>query len=366
VLSSTAMVVERGSRLLVIRLSSLGDVARLLPCLHSLKASGHLARLDLAVEDRFAPLLDLFPVVDRVAAYPRGKGGSGYKPLAWARAVGSYLKDLRAARYDWSVDLHGILRSALLGQVSGAARTAGYARGFGKEGSHLFYDVPLICGATSRISRYARYAGAMAALGLPGPMEGYLSAQVREEDRTEVERFLAGRGLESRRFLFAFIGTSRAQAYKRWPLGRFLELAALVWEEMRLPTVVGWGPDEAREVAALPSRGHLHVIPDWPLPRLLECIGSSAAFVGADTGAMHLAALMGVPTVALMGPTDPVLNEPWGRRARVVYRPGIHEPCSGPGCDHRSCMGAIGAREVFHELKEALAQKDQGAVDSDH
>ncbi len=365
-LSFTAMVVERGSRLLVIRLSSLGDVARLLPCLHSLKASGYLARLDLAVEDRFAPLLELFPVVDRVVAYPRGNGGLGYRPLAWARAMGSYLTDLRAARYDWSVDLHGILRSALLGQVSGAARTAGYARGFGKEGSHLLYDVPLICGATPRISRYARYAGAMAALGLPGPTEGYLSPRVREGDRAEVERFLEGRGLEPRRFLFAFIGTSRAQAYKRWPLERFLELASLVWEGMRLPTVVGWGPDEAREVAALPSRGHLHAIPDWPLPQLLECIKSSTAFVGADTGAMHLAALMGVPTAALLGPTDPVLNEPWGRRARVLSRPGIHRPCSGPGCDHRSCMGAIGAREVFDGLKEALAPEGQAVVDSGH
>ncbi|MGC8723315.1 MAG: glycosyltransferase family 9 protein [Acidobacteriota bacterium] len=363
-LSFTAMVVERGSRLLVIRLSSLGDVARLLPCLHSLRVSGHLARLDLAVEDRFAPLLELFPVVDRVAAYPRRNGGLGYGPLAWARAMGSYLTDLRAAGYDWSVDLHGILRSALLGQVSGAARTAGYARGFGKEGSHLLYDVPLTCGATPRISRYARYAGAMAALGLPGPAGGYLSPLVREGDRAEVGRFLEGRGLAPRSFLFAFIGTSRAQAYKRWPLERFLELASLVWEGMHLPTVVGWGPDEAQQVAALPSREYLHVVPTWSLPQLLECIRSSAAFVGADTGAMHLAALMGVPTVALLGPTDPVLNEPWGRRAKVVYRPGIHTPCSGPGCDHRSCMGAIGAQEVFDSLKEVLAPEGQSVVDS--
>jgi ADP-heptose:LPS heptosyltransferase len=348
------MAIWEGASILVIRLSSMGDVVRLLPSLQALRGSG-AARVDLTVEDRFASLLDLFPVTDGVVVYPRKQQGTPWRhPMAWSSTMAAYFGDLRAARYDLALDLHGILRSALVARMSGANETAGYASGFGKECSHLLYDRKLVPGPSRRISRYKRYAGALRALGLPEPSGEYLVPRLPEEVVADVDAFLFSAGLADRPYLFAFLGTSRAQAHKRWPLVRFLELARSVRERFGLPTLLGWGPEEADLVRALPAQEGIAAIPDWNLPRLVEVMSRSAALVGADTGAMHLAALVGVPTVAVLGPTDPVLNRPFGDLARVVFRDGIRRACPGERCDHRDCMGAIGAEEVLDALADVL------------
>jgi lipopolysaccharide heptosyltransferase I len=353
------MAIWEGASILVIRLSSMGDVVRLLPSLQALRGSG-AARVDLTVEDRFAPLMDLFPVTDGVVVYPRKRPGSPWRhPMTWASAMATYRRELRVARYDLALDLHGILRSALVARMSGAKETAGYARGFGKEGSHHLYDRGVVPGPSPAISRYERYAGTLRAMGLPEPGREYLEPRVPGRAVTEVDAFLAGAGLTGCPYLFAFLGTSRAQARKRWPLARFMELARSVHERFGLPTLLGWGPEEAELIRTLGPEEGIVAIPDWDMPRLVEVIRRSSAFVGADTGAMHLAALMGVPTVAVLGPTDPVLNQPFGDLARVVFQDGIRRACKGLHCDHRDCMARIGAAQVLSALSEVLSgQKD--------
>ena len=347
---------SRPRKILVIRLSSLGDVARLLPSLRSLEAQAE--RVDLTVEDRFLPLLSLFPPKGRVVPYPRRSAGSPLRtPVRWARAMGAYVRALREEPYDLVLDLHGILRSAVVARLAGAP-VAGYGRGFGKEHSHLFYDRVLTPGPSLRISRYERYAGAIRALGFEGPREDEpLVPRIPEEARRDVEAFLGERGLENGRYLLAFLGTSRAQARKRWPAFRFAELAAEAHRRWGFPTVLGWGPEEQELLSSLPQAPWLHVPPLWTLDRLMEAVRRSGAFVGADTGAMHLAALVGVPTVALLGPTDPVVNRPYGKRHRVVHDPGARRACGGPECPHRGCMGRIGVGPVAEALQELLAEE---------
>jgi len=352
-----------GASILVIRLSSMGDVVRLLPSLRALRTSA-VSRVDLTVEDRFAPLLDLFPLVHEVVVYPRKHPGTPWRhPWAWISAMTGYGKALRSARYDLALDLHGIFRSALVARMSGARETAGYAEGFGKEGSHLLYGRTVVPGASPRISRYERYAGTLRALGLPEASGEYLAPRVPDQAVEEVESFLSDTHLAGRPYLFAFLGTSRAQAHKRWPIGRFLELAEAARGRFGLSTILGWGPEEAELVRALPAQEGIVAIPDWDLPRLVEVIRRSAAFVGADTGAMHVAALMGIATVAVLGPTDPVLNRPFGARTRVVFQEGIRRACPGQGCDHRDCMARIGVAQVLRALSEVLGVAEEHTHD---
>ncbi len=343
-----------GASFLVIRLSSLGDIARLLPALRALKG-GALGRLDVTVEDRFAALLDLFPFAHRVVAYPRRSPGPAWRhPVRWASAMARYRRSLREVPYDLALDLHGILRSAFVARMSGAAETAGYARGFGKEGSHLLYGRAVAPAQVTRISRYERYAGTLRALGLPEPTGEPLEPSIQKGVCTEVQAFLDHAGLSNRGYLFAFLGTSRAQAHKRWPPARFVELALLTYRRTGLPTILGWGPEEEEIIAGLPKEEFLFPIPRWDLPHLVESVRRASAFVGADTGAMHLAALMGVPTVAVLGPTDPILNAPFGEWSRIVHEEGIIRACKGQGCEHRDCMASISAERVAEALSEVL------------
>jgi heptosyltransferase-1 len=240
----------------------------------------------------------------------------------------------------------------VVARLSGASKTAGYGRGFGKEGSRFLYDMAVRPGPDPHISRYERYAGTLAALGFAEPGPEFLEPVLPAWAEQDVRSFLGSCGLAEGGYLFAFVGASKAQARKRWPLERFLELARLAVERLALPTVVGWGPDEAELVRSLPAAGHLHPAPDWKLPALLGAIRRSAVYVGADTGATHLAALVGVPTVAVLGATDPVVNRPFGDRHRIVHREGIERACRGGFCDHAACMGAISAASVLGAIEE--------------
>ncbi len=348
------MVGSRPESVLVIRLSSLGDIARLLPALRALKASG-LSRVDLTVEDRFLLLAELFPIADRVIPYPRRSVGSPIRhPAGWVKAFTGYIERLRKEHYDLALDLHGILRSALVLSLCGAKETAGYGPGFGREFCHLFYEKTLNPAPSTKISRYERYAGALIASGFPPPSPAYFHPRIPLDARDHVSAFLEEEGLKTGEYIFAFIGASKAQAAKRWPLFRFAELARMAWARLGLPTVVAWGPEESESATSLRKEAYLHPAPVWKLPSLLEAISGARAFVGADTGPTHLAALMGIPVVALFGMTDPVVNRPFGNRLRIVAKGRIDRPCRGEDCPHDRCMGALAADEVFKALSLLL------------
>lgn len=333
-------------RLLVIRLSSLGDVARLLPSLAALRDTPGV-EADLTVEDRFAGLLAHYPLPHRVVPYPRRAAGSPLmEPRRWSAAMAAYLRELRAARYDLALDLHGILRSAVVAHLSGAAQTAGYARGFGKEGSHLLYGRPLVPGPSPRLSRYERYAGALRAAGLPEPGAAFLPPALSPAARASSAALLGELLPGAASYAVLFLGTSRAQAHKRWPAEHFTALADDLYARLALPSVLAWGPEEAELVASLPPAPHRAVPPLLDLEATLALVSGARLFVGADTGFTHLTALAGVPTVAVLGPTDPVLNAPFGHRSRILWRRGVVRACGGAGCSHGDCMGSLAPRAV--------------------
>ena len=343
-------------RVLVIRLSSLGDVARLLPSLRALNSVPGL-EADLTTEDRFSPLLSIFPYARDVIAYPRRGAGSPFRsPLTWGRSMKSYFAALRGKHYDLALDLHGILRSALVAHLSGARECAGYARGFGKEGSHLFYGRKLMPADSPFISRYERYAGAIEAIGAPSPSGDYLEPMLPEAALSRVQRLLGGWNLAAGKYAVAFIGTSRAQRRKRWPFGHFLACAEALFCETGIVTVISWGPEEAGLIGDIPSRPALRVPPLLSLPETLALIKGCRLFIGADTGFTHLSALMGTPTAAIMGPTDPTLNRPFGNRFRIIFKPGIRRECRGEGCAHDDCMAKIEPAEVLSAALGLLEQ----------
>ncbi len=341
-------------RLLVIRLSSLGDVARLLPSLKAIGAAPGL-EADLTTEDRFKPLMELFPFARQVIAYPRRTAGSPVRsPFGFSRAMRDYFAALRARRYDLALDLHGIFRSALVARLSGAAETAGYARGFGKEFSHLLYGRRLVPGPSPLISRYERYAGALKAIGAPSPPDEYIQPVIPEAAGKVLSGLLDAWGAPPRQYAVAFIGSSRAQRRKRWPLENYLACAGALYRETGMATAVTWGPEEAGLVKSLPQRPELKVPPLLDLAATVALIQNSRVFMGADTGFTHISALMGVPTVAVLGPTDPTINRPFGNRSRVVYKPGVHRECGGEGCTHEDCMAKIEPGEVAAQVRGLL------------
>lgn len=326
--------------ILVIRLSSMGDIIRAVPALKSIKEK--IQRVVFLTEDRFSETACLFPYYDRVILFPR-------KNLNLL-ALKNFFYELRSERFDLTLDLHGILKSAIIASLSKCEKKLGYPKNFSKEFSHLFYRDKIYCSNLTTISRFERYNFALKQIGItPLGQDKFYHPYLPEEAKSFADGFIKKNNLQKGNFAVLFIGTSKRQKFKRWPVFRFNKLAALLEKEMNLKCVFLYGPDEEELVEKFDSK--FVISEPQGLMKTAALILSSALFVGADTGLMHLSAISGIKTVAVMGVTNPIVNRPYGRFAEVVFRENVIEECKGELCPHRNCMGTITECDVFEKVR---------------
>lgn len=352
---------QRPPRILVVRLSALGDVIHALPVLGVLRRALPDARIDWVVEDRASDLLAGRAELDRVVVFPRrALRELRRQPAAWTRRASQFVLELREGGYDTSLDLQGNLKSGVIARLSGARRRVGLHRSLAREGNHLFTTrgIRPPSSARHRVLRnlvlvgrmLGRKAAAWSDPGLP-PFPG-AAARARV--------LLANAGIaEDTPYVVLHPGTSAFGAFKRWPPERFADLAAALAARGERVVVTAPPGEEAlaREVVAR-SGGAAAVVETPGLDVLGEVIRGARRLVGADTGPLHLAALAGTPLVGLFGPKDPATYGPWGRRAdgRIGLLPvlGRHDvacrPCGGRDCADPLCMTGLDAEIVLEAL----------------
>lgn len=305
-------------RILLIRLSALGDVINTIPALVALREAFPAAHLGFAVEDRCAALIEGHPAVDAVHVYPRARWRRAIgRPWLWPWLIADvfrYLGGLRAPRYEVALDFQGNLKGAAHSGFSGAKVRVGFARGFCREMNWLFSNRKAVP-PTLRQNRVEKHLALLAPLGV-FPSKPHYDLPRSAESRRRIDAWLAAEGLARGAYAVLHPGTSGHGRLKRWPPERFAELASrLPW-----PAVVSWGPGE-RELAEAAARSGARVGPATAsLLDLAELIAGAALFVGADSGPLHLASAVGTPSVALFGPKDPAVYAPWNPRSRVVRR----------------------------------------------
>lgn len=329
-------------RVLVVRLSAIGDVVNTLPAVTLLRRARPEAFLGFAVEDRARDVVVGHPLLDRVHVFPRRRWREllrSASPRGWAqlaREVRAYAGELRAERYDVVLDEQSNLKGAAHALASRAPRRIGFARGHDYELNHLT-STEQVTPPADRPHRVDKFVSLLGALGIGGDERTY----VLPDDagaRARIEQCLTAEGIAPRSFVALHPGTSDHGAEKRWPAASFATLARQVAGTLGRPVLVTWGPGEedlARSVCA-GAAGAARLAPrTGSLLELVELLRRAAVFVSADTGPMHLAAAAGVPCVALFGPKDPAVYGPYGA-GHVVIR-----AASG------SAMAAIAPEQVL-------------------
>lgn len=316
---------DPGARVLIVRLGAIGDVLRLLPAVRRLRAFSPRLHLTWLVEDLAAPLLEEHPDLDATLVLPRAELRAARRgPRAFMTLVRSVRGRLAAGRYDVAVDFQASLKSGMLVRLSGAPRRIGPAPGYSREMSFLFVNewVDLSSATLNRVDRNLEIAGALGATS--GPVEPALPE--RPEEGRAAETLLAEAGFGRTAPVVLVPGTSVRQAYKRWPVESWSHLARLLGAA-GVGSLVLWGPGEedmARRIAAVSEATRL--APATGLRLMAAVLRRAAVFVGADTGPMHLAWVVGCPVVALFGPTDPRLNAPRGPADQVLVAPDGRMP----------------------------------------
>ncbi|MGH8701347.1 MAG: glycosyltransferase family 9 protein [Burkholderiales bacterium] len=306
-------------RILIVRLGAMGDVLHGLPAVAALRRALPSAKIGWVIEPRWAELLcaageartaprsPLKPLVDTVYEVDTRALRSA-SSWAWRLSAGT-LRRIRAAKYDVAIDLQGSMKSGLITALSGARETAGFAR-TREAPAAMLYNRRVAARARHLIEQNLELVAGVAENIAPAPAE---LPQDRGADAwCELE--LRKRG----RYDYALLSPGVGWGAKRWPAEHYGEVAKRLAAE-GLWSFINTGPGEeslAREVEAA-SGGTASRI-SCSVGLLIALARRAKLFIGGDSGPMHLAAALGIPVVAIFGPTDPERNGPYGTRSVVL------------------------------------------------
>jgi lipopolysaccharide heptosyltransferase I len=347
-------------KILILRLSAVGDVIRTLPAIKSLKENYPSSFISWIVEEPSQALLESQPEVDEVILFPRKRWTRGMKSLRglW-RTVGEvrgFVKSLRRQRFEVVLDFHGILKTGLLSFLSGSPKRIGYDRRSTKEGNFLFSNSKVRL-PRERISRFQRNLALLKGVGLDAKELKY-NLYVPREDRERVESFFKTSSPLLKSPLIAIHpGTSTKALFKRWMPDQYAKLADRLVRELDATILFTWGNGELEWVEGIRKemKEKSFLGPKTEsLAQLGELYKHCDLYIGGDTAPMHIASFAGIPTVVIYGPTDPIENEPFGSHIKVRREVGCN-PCHKYSCKDLICIKAISADEVFKATKEILS-----------
>jgi heptosyltransferase-3 len=293
-----------GSRILIIRLRSLGDLVLETPAIAALNAWRPDLRISVLVEPRFAPVLEGNPAITEILS----SGGLG------ATSV-----DLRRRRFPIVFNQHGGPRSAMLTAASGAPHRVGW-KGY----QYWFlYNVPVPDAAQfySRASVHAieHRLSQFYWTGLPrGPIP--LAQMFPQPDAQQaIAQKLADQGI-ARGSSYAVLQPGARLAGMRWPVSKFAEIARWLKTSHGIASVVNCGIHDAAVANEVRNEmGSCAMIPDqMNIRQLVALISGARLFVGNDSGPAHIASALQRPAVVVFSLTDPVQWRPWHSESRVV------------------------------------------------
>jgi heptosyltransferase-2 len=335
---------------LVLRLSSVGDIVLTEPAVAALRETFPRAEIGFAVKERFGDLVSSHPAITRV--HTLGAGGG---------ALSALVSEIRGSGYSAVVDLHRNVRSARVVRASGIPlRTSYRKRELADTLRVRFLRRPF------RASRLLvrRYLDALRPLGVEVPVRTP-RLYVGERDAAAGAALLDQAGAQEGRFAVMVPGS--VWATKRWPAERFAEAASRVVADLGFPVVLLGSAGErglCDEVARSAGASVTSLAGRTTLGEMAAVIASARFFVGNDSGPTHMAMALEVPTVALFGPTDPGQFD-FSRHA-LVYRDLPCSACSfygGERCPlgHWDCMLGIEADDVLEASAALFACREDVA-----
>jgi lipopolysaccharide heptosyltransferase I len=280
-------------RILIVRLSAIGDVIHGLPVLCALRDAMPNAFLAWIAEGTAGDVLEGHPALDELIRVPRRYWKS-------PAAILKMRRKLRALKFDVAIDLQCLTKSAVTAWLSGARRRIGKSGEHGRELSCWFNNELIEAGGAHVIEHYLSM---LRPLGIESPPVRF-DLPERAADSQAIDEFLRTSGLTDQRF--AVLNPGAGWPSKMWPAERYGELAQHLFRVHGMRSIAAWGvPAEVplAESIVAASDGHAVIAPKTSMLDLGALCRRAALFVGSDTGPMHLAVAVGTPTISMHGPS---------------------------------------------------------------
>ena len=345
-------------RLLVVRLSAMGDIIHTLPAVSALREVFPHATIGWLVEERWAELLCTL-------RYPRSGARSPQRPLvdrvhtvnttAWRRSLLSFntwqqmavgLSELRGLGYEVAVDFQGAVRTALLARWSGATVVYGDIQPRENAASMWYTRQVLTTGA--HVVQQALSLAEAVIQRMPLPPKVELPVDPDAENRITA--------LSGDAHNFVILNPGAGWGAKQWPAERYGFVASELAKD-GLRSLINYGPGEEDLAVAVEaaSTGAARKV-SCSISELIALTRRARLFIGGDTGPMHLAAALQIPVVGIFGPTNPARNGPFGTSS-VVLRSATSLTSHARHAEPEKGMLAITPEEVIAASRKLLGSK---------
>jgi heptosyltransferase II len=338
-------------QVLVKEVNWLGDLVLSLPALRALRAAFANATLSVLIRQELAGFFDGIHWIDEVIPYTMRAGIRGWTDQRKIIAA------LRVHRFDLAVIFPNSFRSALWTMLAGVPRRAGYAtdcrrflltnhtvpKAYAKKDHQRFYWLGMISdtlGISPAVSDSVSYR-----------------LEVSQQSVVRVKQWLAS---HRRNRDAPLIAISSAAAYgpaKEWPPPYYAKLIDLLREVAGAECILLGTPSEwskCQEIAAMSRAGALVAAGNTDIGELKALLSLCNGFAGNDSGAMHLAAALGIPAVGIFGSTNPARTGPVGPKTTVIYHSVPCSPCLKRTCrfGHYQCLHGITPKEIAAALSQ--------------
>jgi lipopolysaccharide heptosyltransferase II len=349
-------------KILVIRTAYIGDVILTLPVLGPLKRLFPHADISFLTSRRAKEILDTNPYVNQIISYD----AFWFYQTSGCSALADYLRLrrwIRSESYDLVIEARGDIRDIfLLAYPTGSRCRVSYDVGGG--GLFLTHVVPF-----KKIKHKIEYhMDIVRELGGKETSVEWDLYLTRGETEWAV-RMLAEKGVPLERPIVAIHPGGR-KALKRWRPEGFGTVAERLSDELGASILILGGPDDvgmAKKVANSSRCRSFMLAGETTLRSMAAILKKCDLFIGNDSCALHVASMVGVPTVAIFGPSKSIETGPFGTTHRVVEKDfPCRYTCDEDVChcgEHNSCMKSILEVDVFRAAREVFVQGRGGIVD---
>jgi len=333
------------SRVLIIRIKSIGDLVLTTPFLSALRKWRKNLFIAFVVEEAFSPLFSSDPRIDLLIPVKRSPFGT--LATAWK---------IRKIGFDLVINLHGGNRSALLTLLAKGKSKLGF--------EHFHYPFvythliphPQKCYRTDRILHTVENnLSSLLWLGIPIEEKPRLSLFLSKEIERRTKKRLNRLGVKNSFVLIHPFATLKS---KEWPGEKFADLGRRIKNELHLPLIFVSEPGREKEL----KEKIISLSPELPylithtLDELVALINHCHLFIGNDAGPTHIAAALGKKIVVIFGSSDHRRWHPWGVKYSLIRHPLPCSPCPGKRCSEDPPLSCINSIEVDEVFKEVLSQ----------
>jgi heptosyltransferase-1 len=340
-------------KILVVRLSAIGDIVFASPLIAALRRAYPQAHIAWLVQPEYRSLLDRHPDLDEVIACPLGHWRRLWRERRLRElmsGIAALRTNLRERRFDLAIDLQGLLKSGALTRLSGARERIGLGS---REGSQWLMTRTVRRGGDPRRIG-SEYLYLAQTLGLPAEDFG-MAVYYGETEANFADRVIAEHDLNDG---FAVLCPFTTRPQKHWVEERWAPLAARIQADLGLTPVVLGGPADREAATRIGDAADTSLVDLTGRTSLIEAaalIERASLLIGVDTGLGHMGIAFGTPSLLLFGSTCPYLDTTRAN-ARVLYHELDCSPCKRrPTCEGAfTCMRLITIEEILNAARGVL------------